>query len=146
MVIQPDLFTILFWCFFFWPDITFAVAWFKYAVTQKLSHHRDIWSDTQSTTKVTSGRNTRSWIINWSPIYSLWHAPFMSTEDWGNAVKWAWKAKIGKGEFLAEDEVCKALVWPTAGLQAFDRTGFSTEGTLISASAAPQGEASNQLA
>ena len=93
--------------------------------------------DTQSTMKFALGRNTRRQIINWSPVYCLWHAPFTLTEDWGNAAEWAWKGKIGKPEFLAEDEVCKALVWPIASLQAFDRSGFSTEGTLISASAAP---------
>ena len=42
---------------------------------------------------------------------------------------------MGETEFLAVAEAYKAIFWPTPGFKdgTFDSSGFSTEGTLISA-------------
>ena len=57
-----------------------------------------------------------------------------------NEGEWTRKVEIKKRKkILAESKACEAIFWPTPGSdgRTFMRTGFPTEGTLISVSAVP---------
>ena len=67
-----------------------------------------------SNARVTSGRNTINRITVTSMIHCSWHIYRQVGGDREkNEVEWTGKIKARKVEFQAENEACKAVLWPT---------------------------------